>query len=117
MTESSPLVLYQRTDAPGVIYGVPPGDLTVADWDALPPDLKREVKASALYAAVPSEEVRDPLGELSNEAFDKLSPSDKGARTRKTNELREKAERLAAEQEAAAQANQEAGPDTGEDGD
>lgn len=111
MTESTPLVVYQRTDAPGVIYGVPPGDLTAADWDALPPDLRREVKASALYAAVPSEEVRDPLGELSNEAFDKLSPADKGARTRKANELREEAER-----QVTAQANQDAGPDAGKDG-
>jgi hypothetical protein len=100
MTDAPQLVVYQRTGAPGVIYGVPNGDLSTADWEALPPDLKREVKASALYAAVPSEEVRDPLGELSNEAFDKLSPVDKGARTRKANELREEAERLTAEQGA-----------------
>lgn len=103
MTEQpQPVIRYRRTDAPGVIYGVPDGDLTQADVDRIPPYLLREVIHSALYAAVD------------------LTPAQKAAVTRAANQrAEEEAAAQAAAQEAEAQADadaEQAGADTGEGG-
>jgi hypothetical protein len=92
MTDPTPLpIRYRRTDAPGVIYGVPEGDLTQADLDHLPPFLLREIVHSALYEEA---NTLDPLGEITDAAYEDLSPAEKGARTREANKRAE--EELAA---------------------
>lgn len=93
-------ILYKRTGEPGRLGGIPNRDLTQADWDRLPPTLRREVKHSAFYAAA------------------ELTPAQKGAQTRRENEQRETAELeaaalAAAELDAAAK---QAAHDTGETG-
>lgn len=97
-------ILFKRTKEPGHFGGVPNRDLTQADWDRLPPTLRRDVEHSALYAAA------------------ELTPAQKGAQTRRENEQRETAEReaaalAAAEADAAAkQAAHETGATGTEDG-
>lgn len=53
MTEHELPVLYRRTEAKGKPFGgIPNRDLTQEDWDALTPDLRRDVKHSPLFEAV-----------------------------------------------------------------
>jgi len=101
-------VLYRRTDHPGSIPAVPPGDITATQFERMRPDLRREVRHSPLYTLVAGQEApvtpvapvitKDPLGGLDDDAYEALSPAEKGQRTKE-------AKRLADE---AATANQEA---------
>lgn len=93
-------ILFKRTEEPGHIGGVANRDLTQADWNRLPPTLRREVKHSAFYVAA------------------ELTPAQKGAQTRRENEQREAAELEAAALAAsgADAAAKQAGPDAGDEG-
>jgi len=115
MTSETVPILFKRTEAPGPLYGgIPDRDLTQADWDRLGPGQRREVLHSALFATAGSDEVRDPLGELDNAAFEALSPQEKGARTRRANDLAETARLAEIERLRAEQAADDAADDTGE---
>lgn len=63
--------IYRRTAVDGIHYGVPDRDLTLAEVDALPPELKRDVKASPLYELV---DLREALeAELGDKTRDELN--------------------------------------------
>lgn len=67
--------------------GVPARDLTDADIARLTD--RQAGDLGLLYAAAGDEgdqEQHDPLGELTNEEYDALTPAEKGGRTRRANE-------------------------------
>ncbi len=67
-------ILYRRTDAPGIHYGVPDRDLTADEFDVLPPDLRRDVKASPLYELVDAAALREALtAELNGKTREELN--------------------------------------------
>lgn len=95
MTDQHSPALYRRTDHPGIHFGVPDRDLTADEFAALPPDLRREVKASPLYELVGAKEAPrytlDPLRTLDDAAYEALSPAEKGQRTKEANRLADEA--------------------------
>jgi hypothetical protein len=103
-------IAFHYNGGPG-ITGVPARDITVAEFQAMRPDVRRKLKGLAAYEAVAAPEIRDPLRSLSNEAFDALAPHEKATRTREAKRLAEEARE--AEQNAA---SGDGAPDSGQEG-
>lgn len=83
---------FRYTKGRGRVYGVPARDLTDAEVAALPADLRRAVKHSGVWRHVDDDAtLDDPLAALADGDYARLTPAEKGARTRE-------AKRLAAEQ-------------------
>ena len=93
MTKQSPPVVW-RYVGPGYFPGVPPRDLTQSDVDALAITDLLNIEASSAYELV-NPITLDPLRELPDAEFEKLSPAEKGKRTREANERAEAAEEAA----------------------
>ena len=75
-----------RYVGPGRHFGVPARDVDPDEVERLSPRQQRILRESPAYAAV---ELDDPLGEVSNAAFEKLSPAEKGQRTKEANKRAE----------------------------
>jgi hypothetical protein len=92
-----------RYVGPGRHYGTPARDVEPEEYRTLSPRQQRILRESPAYEAV---DLDDPLGELSNAQFEKLSPAEKGQRTKESNRRAEEAA-AAATAEAGARAEEE----------
>ena len=95
MTKQAPPIVWRHV-GPGYFPGVPPRDLTQADVETLTITDLLNIEASAVYELV-NPITLDPLRELPDAEFDKLSPAEKGKRTREANERAEADARAAQE--------------------